>query len=495
MKKINKSFGSVKVLENAHLHVKDRQIHALVGENGAGKSTMMKILTGVYTKDSGEIIINSVEKEFRNIRDSENQKIAFIHQELNVLPEMSIMDNMFLAREIKNNLGFLDEKSMMARAKEKLSLLKLDIDPRTLMKDLSVGCKQLVEIAKALLMESELIIMDEPTAALTEREIDSLFAIIRDLKEKGVSFIYISHRMEEIFQLCDEITVLRDGKYINTVKTSDTNLDEIVGMMVGYDIDERFPRVDVEPGEVVLSVRNLTRPGEFEDISFDVRKGEILGFSGLMGSGRTEIMHALFGSTRYKSGEIRIDNKKVNIRSPIDAKKFGIGFITEDRKNEGLILDFDVKENFIIPSLRNYVRKIFLDRKLISQTVEKFIRMLSIKASSQDIYVSNLSGGNQQKLVIARWLTTNPRILILDEPTRGVDVGAKKEIYEIINKLKQQGVAIVVVSSELTEIIGISDRIAVMHMGKMTGLIPIDEANQEIIMKYATYGGNESCLN
>jgi ribose transport system ATP-binding protein len=490
MRDICKSFETVKVLDHAQLEIKENQVHAFVGENGAGKSTMMKILTGVYGKDSGEIIINGEVREFHKIRESENLKIAFIQQELNVLPLMSIVDNMFLGREIKKRFGLLDKKRMCKKASETLHLLNLDIDPNTLLKDISVGMRQLVEIAKALLMEAELIIMDEPTAALTDREIESLFGIIRDLKGKGVSFIYISHRIEEIFKICDQVTVLRDGKYINSLETGKTNLDQIVSMMVGYDISDRYPRVDTEPGEVVLSVRNISRAHEFENISFDVRKGEIFGFAGLMGSGRTEIMHAVFGSTRIQSGEIWIGGKKAHINSPIDAKRLGIGFITEDRKCEGLILDFDVKNNFILPSLKDYIRKVFLNKKLIAGRVGDYVKKLSIKAASQESSVNKLSGGNQQKLVIARWLATNPKILIMDEPTRGVDVGAKKEIYEIINSLKLQGVAVIVVSSELTEIIGICDRIAVMHEGRMKGLLPIGEASQEKIMKYATGGGS-----
>ncbi len=490
MKDICKSFGTVQVLKKAGLEVKEGHVIALVGENGAGKSTLMKILTGVYTKDSGEIIINGETKNFTKISESEQTGIAFIHQELNLLPEMSIADNMFLGKEVKNNMGVLDKAFMYKKAKETLKMLNLDIDPNINIKEISVGCRQLVEIGKALMMDAELIIMDEPTAALTEREIESLFKIISDLKQKGVSFVYISHRMEEIFAMCDEITVLRDGTFINTVPVAETNLDAVISMMVGYDIDERFPRTETTPGDVVLSARNLSRKGEFENVSFEVRKGEVLGFSGLMGSGRTEIMHAVFGSTRLDSGEIYINNKKVTINSPIDGKKMGIGFVTEDRKGEGLILDFDVRENFSIPSLLKYVKSLFLDRKQIIKDTGEYINKLNIKTSSQELHVKKLSGGNQQKIVIARWLATKPKILILDEPTRGVDVGAKKEIYEIINFLKKEGVAVIVVSSELTEVMGICDRIAVMNNGCLTGTFHREEATQELIMKHATVGGN-----
>lgn len=489
MKNINKSFGTVKILEGASLTVKDKQIHALMGENGAGKSTMMKILTGVYTKDSGEIIINGKVTEINKIKDSENLKISFIHQELNILPEMSIVDNMFLGKELKNKYGLIDEKTMVKIAKEKLSLLGLDIDPNILIKDIQVGYRQLVEIAKALLQDAELIIMDEPTAALTNKEIELLFKVIRSLKEKGVSFVYISHRMDEIFDLCDEITILRDGKYIGTKRIGETNFNEIVGMMVGYEIKNRFPRLEINPGEIVLSVKSLTKKGKFEDISFDVRSGEVLGFSGLMGAGRTDVMHAIFGSTNHQSGRIYMENKEVNIKSPIVSKKLGIGFITEDRKNEGLILDFDVKSNLVLPSLKMFTKKLIINDKEIPKTVDKLIKKLNIKASSQNIKVGKLSGGNQQKVVIAKWLATSPKLLILDEPTRGVDVGAKKEIYEIINELKKEGVAIIVVSSELPEVLGICDRIAVMHMGKLKKIFNAKDATQEKIMEYAAGGG------
>jgi ribose transport system ATP-binding protein len=489
MTEITKSFGDVQVLKNAGIHIKEKEIHALMGENGAGKSTLMKILTGVYTKDSGIVEINGEIQDFHTIKDSENMRMAFIHQELNVLNEMSIVDNMFLGKEKKNKLGLIDKKSMVKLAREKLILLGLDVDPNTLIKDISVGKRQLVEIAKALLMDAELIIMDEPTAALTDKEIDLLFKIIRNLKEKGVSFVYISHRMEEIFDLCDEITVMRDGTFIGQKSTADTSFDEIVSMMVGYDLEDRFPRIEVEPGEVMLSVKGLTKKGKFEDINFEVRKGEILGFSGLMGSGRTEVMHAIFGSTPFDAGSIQINQKEVKISSPIVAKQMGIGFITEDRKNEGLILSFSVAENTVLPSLKEFTKNKFVKKERITEVVSEYIKKLNVRTPNQTIEVGKLSGGNQQKIVIAKWLITKPKILILDEPTRGVDVGAKKEIYEIINLLKKEGVAVIVVSSELPEVLGICDRVAVMHEKKLKKIFDIKEATQEKVMEYATGGG------
>ncbi|MEH7549815.1 sugar ABC transporter ATP-binding protein [Neobacillus vireti] len=489
MNKISKSFGSVQVLKNAGIHVKNKEIHALMGENGAGKSTLIKILTGVYSKDAGDVVINGESQEIFSIKDSENKKIAFIHQELNVLNEMSIVDNMFLGKEIKNKFGFLDKKTMVNLAKEKLLLLGLDIDPNTILNEISVGNQQLVEIAKALLMDAELIIMDEPTAALTDKEIVLLFKIIRDLRNKGVSFIYVSHRMEEIFELCDEITVMRDGAFIGQKKISETSFDEIVSMMVGYDLDDRFPRIEKEPGRVVLSVKGLTKKGKFENVNFDVREGEILGFSGLMGSGRTDIMHAIFGSTKYDAGSLYINGEEVKISSPIIAKKLGLGFITEDRKNEGLILDFSVSHNTVLPSLPLFTKQKLVKTEAISEVVDQYIKKLQVRTPSQSIPVGKLSGGNQQKIVIAKWLITKPKILILDEPTRGVDVGAKKEIYEIINQLKKERVAIIVVSSELPEVLGICDRVAIMHERKLVKILNIKEASQEKIMEYATVGG------
>lgn len=487
---INKSFDAVHVLKDAQIHVKEREIHALMGENGAGKSTLMKILTGVYTKDSGTLEIDGVVQDFQSIKDSEAKRIAFIHQELNLLNDMSIVDNMFLGKELKKTFGLLDKKAMREMVNEKLKLLGLHVNPNTLVKDIPVGERQLVEIAKALLMDTKLIIMDEPTAALTDKEIDLLFKIIRDLREQGVSFIYISHRMEEIFELCDEVTVMRDGAFIGQKHVQDTSFDEIVQMMVGYDLDDRFPRVEVEPGETVMSVRGLTKEGKFRDINFDLKKGEILGFSGLMGSGRTDVMHALFGSVPFDRGQVFVKGKEVKIDSPIKAKELGIGFITEDRKHEGLILDFSVADNMVLPSIKAFTKQKMVQPKKIASSVSDYIDKLKVRTPNQTIETSKLSGGNQQKVVIAKWLMTNPEILILDEPTRGVDVGAKKEIYEIINALKAEGVAVIVVSSELPEVLGICDRIVVMHEKEIRKIIPREEATQEKVMEYATGGGD-----
>ncbi len=488
MSNIKKSFDEVKVLKHAQIHVRPSEVHALMGENGAGKSTLMKILTGVYTKDEGEIRINGEVAQIHSIKDSEKSKIAFIHQELNVLNEMSIVDNMFLGREITNRWGFVDKKKMEKLATEKLQMLGLEVNPSISIKSISVGKRQLVEIAKALLLDAELIIMDEPTAALTEKEIRLLFQVIRQLKSQGKSFIYISHRMEEIFEICDAITVMRDGTFIGEKKKADTSFDEIVKMMVGYDLSERFPRLEREPGEVLLETKDLTLEGRFENVSFQVRAGEILGFSGLMGAGRTDVMHAIFGSCPAAKGKIYIRGKEEKINSPKTAKSLGIGFITEDRKNEGIILDFSVSENLMLSALKDFTTSNFIsDKKRLSE-MEKYKKKLNIKMASSNSKIANLSGGNQQKVVIAKWLHTNPSILILDEPTRGVDIGAKKEIYEIINDLKAAGVAIILVSSELPEVLGMCDRIAVMREKRLVKIFERDEANQENIMDFATRG-------
>lgn len=488
MRDISKSFSNNQVLDNVQLAIGDKEIHALVGENGAGKSTLMKILTGVYSKDSGEIIINDEKVDMNCIAKSEAMGIAIIHQELNVLPQMTIIENLFLGKELRKHFGLLDTKRMKKISYEILKTLGLEISPHTLMADLSVGQQQLCEIAKALLMEAKLIIMDEPTAALTEKETALLFNIILSLKHKGVSFIYISHRMEEIFYLCDKITILRDGKYINTLKISETNFNDIVERMVGYEIDERFPYEKIKKGRKALIVKNLTHPIHFKNINFELYEGEVLGFAGLMGSGRTELMHCLFGSDTHFSGDVYIYENKVNINNPKIAKDLGMGFITENRKTEGLILDASITDNSILCILEKIQKYFLINKNKMYKTVNFFANKLNLKAFNYDISVDNLSGGNQQKVVLAKWLATCPKILILDEPTRGVDVGAKKEIYKIINDLKKQGVAIIVVSSELPEVMGISDRIAVMREGNLVSILSRDEIDQASIMHYAMGG-------
>lgn len=492
MKGIYKSFGDVKILKGVELDIRDGEVHALMGENGAGKSTMIKVLTGVYTKDCGDIFIDEEKVEINSIKDSENYRIAYVHQELNVIRQLSICDNIFLGKELKTKNGLLDTKRMSEICKEKLSQLGIGhLSPDTLVGDLSVGYQQMIEIAKALLIDAKLVILDEPTAALTNKEIENLFEIINKLKLEGVSFLYVSHRMNEIFRMCDRVTVLRDGQYIGVEKIDAINEEKLVEMMTGKSIDNLYLKEKVTLGKTVLEVKNISRKNEFKDINFFVKEGEVLGFAGLMGSGRSEIMHAIFGSTKLDSGKIFIDGVEKKIKSPIDAKKNGIAFVTEDRKEEGLILDFDIKENFVIPSLKKFLKGIVVQESQISNKIDSYIKSLKIRTSGRGQKIKNLSGGNQQKVVFAKWLETNPKILILDEPTRGVDVGAKKEIYEVINELKKQGVAIILVSSELAEVIGVADRVAVIHNQKLVKIYEGKNITQEEVLKTAFLGGAE----
>lgn len=488
MKGIHKAFGSNQVLSGVDFDLREGEVHALMGENGAGKSTLMNILTGLHARDEGTILIDGKETYFTNPKEAERQGIAFIHQELNVWPDMTVLDNLFIGREMSSPVGFLKYKEMKALAKKQFQRLAVDIPLNVEAGECSVGQQQMIEIAKALLSDAKVIIMDEPTSALTEREIQKLFEVIASLKKDGVSIVYISHRMEEIFTICDRITVMRDGKTVDTKNIPDTNFDEVVKKMVGRELTERFPARNPNPGEVVLEVEHATRKGLFQDVSFQVREGEIVGFSGLMGSGRTEIMRALFGLDRLDSGEIRMFGKKAVIRKPVDAVKLGIGFITEDRKDEGLVLDFSVRENMVLPSLSGFTTKGLISSQKESAFVDALIKRLQIKTHSRETAAGNLSGGNQQKVVIAKWVGIGPRLLILDEPTRGVDVGAKREIYQLMNELTVHGVAIIMVSSELPEVLGMSDRIVVVHEGHITGELSKDEATQEKIMTLATGG-------
>ena len=386
----------------------------------------------------------------------------------------------------------LTQKKMNEICKEKLTQLGIGhLSPETLVGDLSIGYQQMVEIAKALLIDAKLVILDEPTAALTNKEIENLFEIINRLKSEGVSFLYVSHRMNEIFRMCDRVTILRDGQYIGVERIDSITEEKLVEMMTGKSIDNLYIKDEIPVGKIVLEVKNISRKNEFEDISFFVKEGEVLGFAGLMGSGRSEIMHGIFGSTRLESGKVFIEGVEKKINSPIEAKKYGIAFVTEDRKEEGLILDFDIKENFAIPSLKKFLKGVIVQENHISSTIDSYIKSLKIRTSGREQKIKNLSGGNQQKVVFAKWLETNPKILILDEPTRGVDVGAKKEIYEVINELKKQGVAIILVSSELAEVIGVADRVAVIHNQKLVKIYEGKNITQEEVLKTAFLGGVE----
>jgi len=488
MRGIDKSFGSNQVLKQAGFTLESGEVHALMGENGAGKSTLMKILTGVYTKDAGTVLVDGKEVNYKNPQEAEKAGIVFIYQELNVMFDLTVEENLFMGKEIHGKFGICDKKAMQKKAQEALNILGVNISPKTVMAELSVGQQQMVEICKALMADAKVIIMDEPTAALTQSETVALFKVIESLRKKGVSMVYISHRMEEIFELCDRITVLRDGSYIGVKNIPETNMNEIVKMMIGREIGERYPSRNVKIGKEVLKVKELTRKGTFHDVNFSVRAGEVLGVSGLMGAGRTEIMQAIFGNLSYESGTIEIDGKEVKISNPRQAMEHGIGFITEDRKTEGLMLDKSIRENISLCNLRRISKSSVISREAEKNMVAEAIKDLHIKCFESYHECNNLSGGNQQKVVLAKWILTNPKILILDEPTRGVDIGAKKEIYSIINKLAAQGVAIIMVSSELPEVLGMSDNIMVVREGEVRGIISYEEANQERVMTLATGG-------
>lgn len=488
MRGIDKSFGGNAVLKNAGFLLDDGEIHALMGENGAGKSTLMKILTGVYTKDAGTVIVDGKEVCYKNPQEAEKAGIVFIHQELNVLFDLTVEENMFLGKEIKKSFGICDRKSMRKKVQEILDMLGVDINPGQRMDELSIGQQQMIEIAKALMVDAKVIIMDEPTAALTQSETEVLFQVVNSLREKGVSIVYISHRMEEIFELCDRITILRDGSYIDTKKIADIDMNDVVKMMIGREIGERYPARDVKIGDVVFEVKNLNCPGAFENVDFNVRAGEVLGVSGLMGAGRTEIMQAIFGNMPHVTGQIFLNGKEIKNKSPQQAIENGIGFITEDRKVEGLMLEESIMKNISLANLTRISENGVIKKKKEQELVNKGIKELRIKCFGPQHECNNLSGGNQQKVVFAKWIYTDPKVLILDEPTRGVDIGAKKEIYNIINDLAATGVAIIMVSSELPEVLGMSDRIMVVREGQIRGILNKEEANQESIMTLATGG-------
>ncbi|WP_096435856.1 sugar ABC transporter ATP-binding protein [Alteribacter populi] len=489
MEGIDKSFSANQVLKNVQFSLNKGEIHALMGENGAGKSTLMKILTGIHQRDNGTIKVKNKQVKYEHPKDAEQDGIAVIHQELNILPELTVAENLFLGNEqTVGKIGWLKTKEMNRIAEQKLLDLGLKVKATERAGSLSVGKQQIIEIAKALLTNADIIIMDEPTAALTGREIETLFKTIRDLQAKGVSFIYISHRMEEIFSLCQRITVLRDGEYVGTKKIPDTNFDDVVKMMVGRELGGRFPDHDLQPGETKLEVKGLSRAGEFESASFYVREGEILGISGLMGAGRSELVETIFGYRKADHGEILIDGEKVTIKSPHVAINKGIGFVSEDRKSKGLIVDFSIKDNLSLTNFSDISSSSWISSQKEMALYDELVKKLSVRTSGPAQAAKSLSGGNQQKVVIAKWLGTSPKVLILDEPTRGVDVGAKKEIYMIMNELAKQGVAIIMVSSELPEVIGLSTRVAVMFEGEILTTLERSELTEETIMHYATGG-------
>ncbi|MGB7365772.1 sugar ABC transporter ATP-binding protein [Carnobacterium jeotgali] len=485
---IRKCFGSNSVLRGVDFDIQAGEVHALMGENGAGKSTLMNILTGLHKADAGEISINGENKRFDNPKEAEEHGVSFIHQEMNTWPEMTVLENLFIGKELKTSLGWVKTKEMRTLAEATFDDLGVKIDLDQDVKQLSVGQQQMIEIAKSLMTNAQVIIMDEPTAALTEREIDVLFKIIHTLKSKKVAIIYISHRMEEIFKISDRITVMRDGVSIDTALTKETTNDEVVCKMVGRDLEDYYPKKHSKIGEVVFETKGLTQANRFKDISFTVKSGEIVGFSGLMGAGRTEIMRSIFGIDELDQGDIYLEGEKITIKSPSTAISKGIGFLTENRKEEGLILDYSIRDNISLPSIDGFSKKGLIDTKAEMDFAQLLMERLHVKAENQFDSVSSLSGGNQQKVVLAKWIGIGSKVLILDEPTRGVDVGAKREIYQLMNELADRGVAIIMVSSDLPEILGVSDRVIVIHEGHVAGELSKTEATEEKIMKLATGG-------
>jgi inositol transport system ATP-binding protein len=483
---VRKEFPGVVALDDVQFKLKRGSVHALMGENGAGKSTLMKILAGIYIPDKGEVRLKGVEIRLKSPLDALENGIAMIHQELNLMPFMTVAENIWIRREPKNKLGFVDHGKMYRMTDELFRRLNIAIDPDIEVRYLSVASRQMVEIAKAVSYNSDVLIMDEPTSALTEREVAHLFQIIRDLRAQGIGIVYITHKMNELFEIADEFSVFRDGKYIGTHASTDVTRDDIIRMMVGREITQMFPKEEVPIGEVVLSVKDLCLNNVFHDVSFDVRAGEILGVAGLVGSGRSNVAETLFGVTPASSGTIELYGKKVRISSPTVAIQNHVAFLTEDRKDTGCLLILNVLENMQIAVLQDkFVKGGFVQEAAVEATCEDMARKLRVKTPSLYERVENLSGGNQQKVLIGRWLLTNPRLLILDEPTRGIDVGAKAEIHRLVTEMARSGVAVIMISSEMPEVLGMSDRIMVMHEGRVTGFLNRDEATQIKVMDLA----------
>ena len=488
MEGISKSFPGVHALDNVHLEVHARTVHALMGENGAGKSTLMKILIGMYQPDAGTVTVGGQVVEIPDTAAAFRLGISMIHQELSPVPEMQVHENIYLGREPLNRFGLIDKRRMVADTKALFDKWQIKIRPRAVMRNLSVAETQMVEIAKAISYDSRLVIMDEPTSAITEREVEHLHRMIRSLRESGVAIIYITHKMDEVFRISDFVTVFRDGKHVATLPASELDRQKLITLMVGRELTHMFPKEHAEIGEVVMSVRGLTRKGKIQDISFDIHRGEILGLAGLMGAGRTEVLEALFGVARIDAGEISIKGKPVRIREPADAIAHGLGMLTEDRKRTGIMGVLSVGDNMTVASLDRFSPRGWLQKRRMNAAAQKQREALAIKTPSLAQLIKLLSGGNQQKVLVSRWLLTTPDILMIDEPTRGIDVGAKAEIHRLMSTLAKEGKAVLMVSSELPEILGMSDRVLVMHEGRLTGEFSREEVTQEKIMTAATGG-------
>lgn len=487
MEGVSKSFPGVKALDGVNLEAYGGEVTALMGENGAGKSTLMKILSGVYKKDEGEVYIQGEKTKITGIKSAEAYGITIIHQELSVINNLTVAENIFLGNEKFSKFSRkINKKLLEERSRSFLDQIGCNIEPSELAGNLNVGEKQMVEIAKALTKNAGIIIMDEPTTALTEVETKSLFKVIENLKNKGIAIIYISHRMEEIFSICDRVEVLRDGKYAGNALIKDIDNDKLIAMMVGRKIEDQFPYKKINKDEIILEVNNLSSEAGVEKASFHVKSGEILGIAGLMGSGRTELVKTIFGAYKKTAGTIKIKGKEINARSIQESIDNGICYLSEDRKKEGCVLGLSVADNMTLSNLRKYENKRFaINRKDEMKDVGYYIKKMKIRTPNANQLIKNLSGGNQQKVILAKWIMLSPDVLIIDEPTRGIDVGAKKEIYELLNELKEKGKAVIIVSSDMPEVLGISDRIMVMSEGKVSGELSRDEATQEKIMKLA----------
>lgn len=482
-----KTFPGVVALDNVQLKVKPGTVHALMGENGAGKSTLMKIIAGVYIPDQGEVRLRGKPLTLHGPLDALEAGIAMIHQELNLMPFMTIAENIWIRREPLNAFGFVDHSRMNQMTEALFERLGIEMDPEQEVRHLTVSGRQMIEIAKAVSYESDVLIMDEPTSSLADREVEHLFKIISDLRSQGKGIIYITHKMDEVFEIADDISVFRDGQFVHAAPASELSSDKIIQLMVGREVTQMFPKEEVPIGGVVLSVKDLALDGVFENVSFHLRAGEILGIAGLVGSGRTNVAETLFGITPATGGSIAIDGQKTVISSPHQAMLRGLALLTEDRKETGLFLGLSVIENMEMAVLRDgYTKGPFVEQGRLDHECDGMREMMRVKTPSLDERISNLSGGNQQKVLIGRWLMTNPRILILDEPTRGIDVGAKAEIHKMISKFAAQGMAVIMISSELPEVLGMSDRIMVMHEGRVTGVLDRSEANQVNIMSLAS---------
>ncbi len=486
MKGIKKYFYGVKALDGVDFKIRNGEVHALIGENGAGKSTLVKILAGVHQPTAGTIIFNDKPVQFPSPQVSQQAGISAIHQEATMFLELSIAENIFMGHHIRNKSnGLLSWKEMKGETQKLLDKLELDIHPDTKVKNLSVAQRHMVEVAKALSLNAKIVIMDEPTSALTLKEVEYLYKIIKKLKSEGKAIIFISHKFEEVFEIADYFTVLRDGKYIGEGRMADITLDKIIQMVIGRSLEQMYPKLEAEQGDIILKVENLTKIGLFKNVSFELHKGEILGFFGLVGAGRSEVMQTIFGIDSKTSGDVFINGEKVNIANPSDAMNHGLAYLPEDRQIQGAILAMNVRENITLPIIDRISRHIFLDRNREFEITDKYGKHIEIKASGWDQLVEDLSGGNQQKVVLAKWIATKPQILIMDEPTKGIDVATKATVHNFISELAKQGIAVILISSELPEILGMSHNIIVMHEGVVTAKFTSEEANSEKTIKAA----------